>query len=68
MRSPRKFSPGFKAKAASEALAGERTQAELSAKHDIHQILIQRNDHTPDEMYHGIISTPPSGLRLAATR
>jgi len=26
------------------------------------------NDHTPDEMYHGIISAPPSGLRPSAVR
>jgi len=26
------------------------------------------DDHTPDEMYHGIISAPPAGLRPAAVR
>ena len=42
MRKPCKFATEFKAKVALEALAGELTLSELSAKHDIHPNLIQR--------------------------
>jgi transposase len=42
MKKRRKFAPEFKAKVALEALAGELTLAELSAKHDIHPNVIQQ--------------------------
>ncbi len=36
----RKFSPDFKARVALEALVGDKTMAELAAKHDVHPNMI----------------------------
>ncbi len=37
---PTRYSAGFKARAALEALRGELTTAELAAKHGIHQTMV----------------------------
>ena len=40
MRKRRKFSAEFKARVALEALVGDKTLAELAAKHDVHPNMI----------------------------
>ena len=40
MRKRRKFSSEFKARVALEALIGDKTMAELAAKHDVHPNMI----------------------------
>ena len=40
MRKRRKFSAEFKARVALEALVGDKTMAELAAKHDVHPNMI----------------------------
>jgi transposase len=41
MSTRRNFSAEFKAKVALEALAGDKTLAELAAKHDVHHYAVE---------------------------
>jgi len=53
MTKRRKYSAEFKARVALEALVGDKTLAELAAKHDVHPNMIaqwkkQAKEHLPD--------------------
>ena len=53
MRTRRTFSAEFKARVALEALVGDKTMAELAAKHDVHPNMIalwkrQARENLPD--------------------
>jgi transposase len=53
MTNRRKFSAEFKARVALEALVGDKTMAELAAKHDVHPNMIaqwkrQAKENLPD--------------------
>lgn len=63
----RHHSSAFKAKVALEALRGEQTVAELAAKHDIHQTLVNEWKRQLMEGASGVFDKGASQAEKAAT-
>jgi len=65
MANRRKFSADFKARVALEALVGDKTMAELAAKHDVHPNMIAQWKRQAKENLPGLFSKKASRSEAA---